>query len=335
MTLGELRQDPVSQEWVVIAKARAQRPEKFKREKEKRNYKKEIAECPFEDLEKNPQEKDTLIYYKDFPKNWTVRSFPNKFPAFAPDKKLDFQKKGIYLSLEAVGFHEVVLFRDHKRPEALMSSKEITEIFRAYRERYNDLKRKETVRYIQIIQNHGKESGASIVHPHSQIFAIPVIPDDRLVSLKNAEDYYLEHQSCGFCDILTQEEKEKKRIIFANSDFVVFCPFASRFPFEICIMPRRHDAHFENITERELQSLGAAQKQALSRLYYGLNDVSYNYYLHTTSPDVVFYEHYHWHIRIAPRIEVWGGFEMGTGLEINTVFPEDAAKFLRKVQNKS
>ncbi len=336
---SELRLDLISKDWVVIATGRAKRPEAFKKEKHK---KEEIPEkdCPFCRI-KN-QEKPIAIYVKGkkivpgrngIPKNWTTIIFPNKYPAFLPHPDLDEKIEGnLYKTINAVGFCELVVTKDHRKSLALLSQKHVKEVLGSYQERYLDLMDKKFVNYISIFHNHGKEAGASQSHPHSQIITNPLVDPDLGKALLNSERYFKKEKKCIYCEMNEWEKKTRKRIVFENEDFLCVCPFASKSAFEIIISPKNHLPYFERINEKEKWQLAEAFQIALKKIYKGLSDPAYNFYLHTAPCDGKNHSYYHWHWTILPKTATWAGFEIGTGMEISTITPEKAAEYLRKQQ---
>ena len=335
---SELRLDLVSKDWVVIATGRARRLETFKQERRK----KEIvpkSKCPFCQI--HTQEPPTVIFFNSkripfkagdkIPKNWTTLSIPNKYPAFIPFPELNEQIEGnIYKTINAAGFHEVVITRDHIKHLAQFSTKQVKETIDVYQQRYLELREEKFVNYVSIFHNHGIEAGATIAHPHSQIITTPLIDTDLKNALSNSRKYFRSHKKCIYCQMNVWERASRKRIVFENKDFLVVCPFASKSAFEVIISPKRHRAYFEKITEAEKSQLAEAFKVALNKLYKALNDPAYNFYLHTAPCDGRNYDHYHWHWTILPKTSTWAGFEMGTRMEISTIEPERAAEYLRK-----
>lgn len=318
---SELRYDLISKDWVVIATGRARRPETFRKERRKKEkVSKKI--CPFCNI--SGQAKPTLVL-----SNTIV--IPNKYPAVSSYPELNKRaENNLYQTMNAVGFHEVVITRDHKKQIAQLSVEQVKEVFDAYQQRYLDLSKKKFVNYISIFHNHGVEAGASIVHPHSQIITTPLIDSDLRKAILNSNRYYKKNKKCVYCEMNNWEKKTKKRIIFENKDFLALCPFASKSAFQVIVSPKKHLPYFEKITEKEKYQLAEAFKMALSKLYKGLNDPAYNFYLHTAPCDGKKYPHYHWHWTILPKTSTWAGFEIGTRMEISTIEPEKAAEFLRK-----
>ena len=345
---SELRFDLVSKDWVVIATGRGKRPEVFKKEKRERE---ELPKklCPFCKVES--QEKPLLIYSQNkevslntrIPSNWTTIVIPNKFPPFLPSKKLEKKTEGrFYQTMNAVGFCELVVTRDHEKHFPQFKISQVKEVFDVYQKRYLDLMKKPLVNYVSIFHNHGAEAGASQPHPHSQIITTPLIDVDLQKAILNSERYFRENpegkpavsygasKKCVYCQMNEWERKVKKRVVFENEDFLVICPFASKAAFEVIISPKNHLSYFERISEKEKWQLAEAFQATMKKLYKALNDPPYNFYLHTAPCDKREYSSYHWHWTILPKTAIPAGFEIGTRMEISTIEPEKAAEYLRK-----
>jgi len=348
---SELRFDLVSKDWVIIATGRGKRPEAFKKEKRKEI---EVSKkfCPFCNIE--TQEKPVLIYshnkkVPEISKNWTTIVIPNKFPALLPSLKLEKKiaeasphlsprlaslglvtEGKFYQKMNAIGFCELVVMRDHEKHFPQFEIPQIKEVFDVYQERYLDLMKKPLVNYVSIFHNHGKEAGASQPHPHSQIVTTPLVDIDLQKALLNSERYFKENKKCIYCQMNKWERKFKKRIVFENKDFLAICPFASKAAFEVIISPKFHSPYFERITENQKYQLAQIFQIVMKKLYKALNDPPYNFYLHTAPGDKKEYPYYHWHWTILPKTAIPAGFEIGTRIEISTIEPEKAAEYLRQ-----
>lgn len=327
---SELRQDLVSLDWVTIATGRARRPHAFAAQRKPVHD--DIAACPFEDLDRSGNGKPLLAYGGK--KDWVLKVVPNKYPAFTngntgcpPTFPL-----GPHRVMAGIGFHEVFILRDHYKQIAELPVIRVRELLHAYTERYRALKGEGCVNYISIFHNHGREAGATLTHPHSQLIAIPVVPPDVRRSLEGSERYYLGERKCIHCAMLEYETKAKKRIVFENSRMIAIAPYASHSAFEIRIFPKDHRPYFETLTAKEEQGAAEALKATLWKLFKGLNNPSYNYFVHTAPAEGQGFDHYHWHIEIVPKSQVWAGFEIGTGIEISAISPESAAAFLRSIK---
>lgn len=321
--ISELRQDLVCGDWVVIAVARAKRPHAFSGEPA--SYSEPKEKCPFEP--------ENGVMLAPIAQSDSVVVIPNKFPAFAQGVCRVFLKEGPYTYAEGVGIHEVFVFKDHERFLTDMTPDQITEVVRMYRERYRVDSKEECIAYVLVFHNHGHAAGASLAHPHSQLVAMPVVPPDVMRSVEGSKRYFNEHGKCVHCEMVQYELSDKKRIVDENEKFVAFVPFASKIAFETRIFPKVHQSMFEMVEDGDLTLLADILQRSLKRLKKGLNDPAYNFFIHTAPVGPVSnYDHYHWHIEILPKTSIWAGVEVGTGMEISAIMPEDAAEFLRKIE---
>jgi len=331
---SELRRDLISGDWVVISTRRGKRPQRGAKKRPRDPEYEKIEGCPFE----NPQDGDNAPPLLVLPamgasggSNWFVQVVENKYPALAPGEEQD-RTVGPFSVKSGVGFHEVVITRPHDRGLPQFTVQEASFVLRAYRSRYHALAHEHPVRYISVFHNFGKEAGASLFHPHSQILAIPVIPPDVNRSFQGSLKYFEEKGHCVHCDLIGWERTEKVRVVFENNSFLVVCPFVSRTAFEVRIFPKAHEPCFQELGDRELGDAAEALHEALRKLWVALDGPAYNFFIHT-SPcgNSLYFPHYHWHIEILPKVSIWAGFEIATGIEISTVSPEEAAHTLRSV----
>lgn len=328
---SELRLDPVSQDWILIATGRARRPETF--QKEKRSLTKDsVLACPFEKLDE--QEKPTAVFLNgkrvEQRSAWSTIAIPNKYPAFSPVVSPRTSIVGPYQTMEGVGFHEVIITKDHQKDIPQFTHSQVKELVDVYQARYLALMPEEFVNYIAIFKNKGERAGATIVHPHSQLIATPVIAADIQRSLRGSKQYFTQYERCVHCDMIQWDLQENRRIIFENDSFVALCPFASRVAFEVRVYPKAHLSYFEAITEEQKECFAEALGVAMQKLFKGLKDPDYNYFIHTAPVDGGKHPYYHWHLEIMPKTSTWAGFEISTGIEISTIEPEHAAAFLKK-----
>jgi len=325
--ISEFRQDPISGDWILLASSRGVGLKFEGRTKVKLLKNK----CPFENPAKFNNAPPVLVYQNNDGSDWFLQIIPNKYPAIEPLNHNPVYPDGLFKTQAGVGFHEIVIFRDHNRHLAQFTKEEIKRILLAFQERYISLAKEKRVKYISIFHNHGKEAGSTVPHPHSQILALPIVPPDVSHSINGLQRYFQKHKKCAHCQALDQELKEKKRVIYENEEMVIITPFASRAEFEVRIFPKKHSAYFEKIEEEELTYLADALKFAFSKIYKKLKDPAFNFFIHT-APTIKNqnYNHYHWHIEILPKFDIIGGFELGTGMDIVTIAPEKAAEILKK-----
>ena len=338
--MPELRKDPIMGRWVIIATERGKRPNDYN-----------VPAVEVIDPAKNPfaegNEQLTppeIFAFRD-PRSkpngpgWQVRVVPNKFPALRIDGDLEKEGQGMYDKMNGVGAHEVII----ETPNANLQLEEqpvegVARVLEAYKIRMQDLLRDPRLRYILVFKNFGRQAGASLAHPHSQLIATPITPKHVKEKLGGAMQYYAYKDRCIFEDVLRQEIREGTRLVYENAGFVAFCPFAARFPFEMTIMPRRQSAYYSDIHPDELVLLADVLKVALQKLSKALNQPQYNFIIHSAPARYVHHGYwttidhdFRWHIEILPRLTLIAGFETGTGFYINPTPPEDAAKYLREI----
>jgi UDPglucose--hexose-1-phosphate uridylyltransferase len=332
--MPELRRDPVVGRWVIMATERSKRPSDFNKQREERKGGPCVFCSGMEHL--TPPE---VLSYRDGDSapnqpGWRVRVVPNKFPALRIEGQLARRGDGMYDLMSGVGAHEVVIeSTDHDRSMADLEPAEIEEVLWAYRDRVLDLSRDDRFRYVLVFKNHGAEAGASLEHIHSQMIALPILPLSVQQELRGAQEYYQLKERCIFCDIVSQESQDGRRVILSNDSFIVASPFAARFPFELLVVPKNHASHFEHATGSEYRALAQSLKVALGALKSALADPPYNYIIHSAPLREASSRHYHWHLEITPALTKVAGFEVGTGFYINPVPPEDAAAHLREIMH--
>jgi len=330
--MPELRRDPIIGRWVIIAKERGKRPSDFVIEKEKTKG----GFCPLCPGNEHTTPPEVLAYGRStFAPNtpgWTLRVVPNKFPALVVEGELDKQGEGIYDKMNGIGAHEVIIETPrHNETMAQMSHDQLIQVFWAYRDRMLDLAKDMRFRYIIVFKNFGRAAGASLEHSHSQLIALPIVPQRIEEELKGSQRYFDYKERCVYCDIIRQERSQNIRIVCENSEFIVICPYAPRAPFEMWVMPKNHQSAYTSMSDTQFHSLTDIFSEAMKRLDKALPKVPYNYMLHTAPLRTPQLEHYHWHIEIMPKLTMIAGFEWGTGFYINPTPPEESAKFLREI----
>lgn len=340
--MSELRWDLLKSSWAIVTTERGRPPRDYTLERERVN----MTACPFcyGREEKTPGE-IFAIRPEGSPANtpgWKVRVMPNKYPALRIEGELHKRSFGLYDVMNGIGAHEVIVENpDHERSMAQLSPAEIQDVLRAYRTRLLDLRKDPRFRYILVFKNHGVEAGAAIPHSYSQLIAVPLTPPVAAAELNVCREYFVRKERCLMCDILSQEEADASRLIRRDEDFLVFAPYASSFPFEIRIVPRRHSHDFCLTSDQGLARLAETLRDTLQRLHVLLHDPPYNFILHNAPPmhlrlgkpgywGSLPYD-FHWHIELVPRLTKIAGFEWGTGFHVNPTPPEEAARYLRDV----
>jgi UDPglucose--hexose-1-phosphate uridylyltransferase len=338
--MSELRKDLVSGRWVIIATERSKRPDDFRPGGQPAPASEAVGFCPF--CESNEGKTPPEVFALRAPgmapdsPGWSVRVVPNKFPALSRGIPRPKVAEGVFQRMEGTGVHEVVIENPvHAFELSDLPVTHVRDVLRVFQMRIRTIQSELHYQYVQLFKNKGKEAGASLSHPHSQIVATPIIPKRVKEEIYGADRLFRSFRECGFCRILREEEAAGRRIILSNRHFSTVTPYASRFPFEMAVFPRRHSPFFTEVTDEELLSLAEALKHSLSRLKATVGDPPFNMVLHQAPnpslslkgwPDID--KNYHWHLEIFPILTKVAGFEWGTGFYINPVPPETAAQFL-------
>ncbi|MGQ9582581.1 MAG: galactose-1-phosphate uridylyltransferase [Thermoplasmatota archaeon] len=331
--MPELRKDYITHGWVVISTERGSRP--VEKAREPATPSSAPGNCPFCMGNEAMTPPEILAYRSPGTQpntpGWWIRVVPNKFPALKIEGDVNHKVNHLFNTMNGVGAHEVLIETpEHCASLATLPDHQVKEVLCAYKDRYNDLTRDRRLKYIIIFKNQGREAGASLAHPHSQIIATPMIPRRIMDELEGARNYYFSTGgSCIYDDIVKYELEEGTRVVRESGAFVALCPYASRFPYETWVLPKSHDPIFEDVGDEERAGLAQILKWVLGAMHDRLEDPPYNYYIHTAPSDRNDYRFYHWHLEIMPRLSQAAGFERGTGFYINSVTPEDAAALLR------
>jgi UDPglucose--hexose-1-phosphate uridylyltransferase len=330
--MPEFRQNFFSKEWVIIATERAKRPEELVTQRVVQPVSSFVETCPF--CPGNEAMSPTEVFRSPVIPGapWAVRVIPNKFAALSsavqPTRGLQHLRRRI----EGFGFHEVIIESpDHSRCTALMTDEHVARIFGVYRDRYNALSADRRVNHITIFKNHGADAGASQPHPHSQLIATPVIPSQVRHRLFEALRHYDDAGECMFCHMVESEIEDRTRIVLKSEHFVAMEVFASPTPFATHIFPLRHMASFGDISDAEVADLAQILRMLLGKIYVGLENPDLNYTVRSAPAEYAGARHFHWYVSVIPRLTRTAGFELGSGMFINTVLPETAAEFLRNV----
>ncbi len=333
--MPQMRQDPTTKEWVILSSERAKRPDDFRREKPVLNIPPFKKGCPFCPGNEHLTPPETLAYRRGGPSNgpgWWVRVVPNKYPALTLDGSLERkEEKGFFRLMDGVGVHEVVIGSPiHNQVFSVLDDYQASEVLLAYRERYLALREDPRIKLIIIFKNHGPAAGTSLEHTHSQIVGTSIVPTNIRKKLQEAARHYDDHGVCVYCEMIEEELSSRERILEETDEFMVLHPFASRFPFETWIVPKKHHASFGSISVEDSKKFAILLKTTLHGINSKLNDPDYNYVIHTAPVKDEGEDYYHWHLQIIPRLTTTAGFEMGSGMYINVSFPEQTARFMRE-----
>ncbi len=324
--MSQFRRDPVSGEWIILAPERAKRPEELHKKQKRIILPK--SSCPFEDLKKSGNWPPLAEF--DGENGWAAVLLPNKFPALSHAERCPrTAKSGPYQVTDGVGYHELLVTRDHTKNFGDISPELAAQVFRMFASRYKTIDRDKCMAYLSIFGNWGPSAGASVGHPHYQLMALPIVPPNVARSYAGSERYFDKHRRCVHCDILKFERKVKVRIIAENKTAIAFAPFASVSPFEVRIFPKKHISAFERSPEEVLTGAAELLQKVIRHIKKKLSDPDFNFYIHTAPLREENYRHYHWHIELVPHLTQPAGFEFATGIDVNVVAPEAAAKILR------
>jgi UDPglucose--hexose-1-phosphate uridylyltransferase len=320
-----MRLNQLTGRWVTIVAERAHRPSDFA-PRGRQVEAEPDRPCPF--CPGNEEATPPALETVDEAGSWTLRVIPNLYPAFVGDDGFAVRHLGpVHVAAEASGIHEIFVYSpEHEGSLATLDDRQATQLMHALKRRFIDHAGTRHVRYTQAIVNHGREAGASLSHPHGQLLGLPFVPGEVLDEERAFARFV---GGCVLCTTAQAELAADERVIIANDDVVVLCPYWSAAPYELLIVPRRHEQHLQDADDGSLDAVGRALRDATAHLNQALGDIAYNVGFHTAP-----HQHageYHWHVHLWPNLHTIAGFERGTGVMINVVSPEQAADVLRGV----
>jgi UDPglucose--hexose-1-phosphate uridylyltransferase len=333
----EVRQDPVSQRWTIIAPERGSRPGAVVRAIPPALV--ERDDCPFcagrETM--TPPE----VYARRPPgsqpnrPDWRVRAIPNRFPAVRPDVVPGHDEIDGFTHVAGSGWHELILESpEHVVSLTDVSAEQAAEAGLAYRDRFRFVRHDGRSAVALLFKNVGAAAGASVEHTHAQLIALPLVPTFLAEELRSTAAYRTRQGSCLFCDLI-ERETAGGRLVDQTERFAAFVPYAARVPYEVWVVPLRHAAHFDSCDDDESLALGQFLRSVLMRIERVAHRPAYNLVWHTAPFDTASDGAYHWHIEMVPRTTTQAGFEWGTGFAINPLPPEEAADRLRSAWEES
>lgn len=329
--MREIRQNLITKDWVIFATDRGKRPHEFSdpqfhSQKALPDYR---IDCPFCVGNEDDGTVETLRINDQ--KGWQVRVTTNKYPALSREGERVRCTDGLHRSITGVGYHEVFIEHpQHNQTLALMEVCQIENLILAFRIRYRQIATDQRIEAIVIFKNHGVKAGTSLEHPHSQLAGLPIVPFQFRLRIDEAIRYFDDHGTCLFCTTIEDEMSAGSRVIAESKHFVAFIPYAALSPFHTWIFPLRHTSCFENIRDEEVSDLALILKTVLGKLYFALGNPDYNFTIRSSPTGEGETEHFHWYLAIVPHVSRIAGFELGSGMYINTAFPEDSAQFLRE-----
>jgi UDPglucose--hexose-1-phosphate uridylyltransferase len=321
--VNHLRLDPLSGRWVVVSQGRDERPYSFLT---RTPWVEEdpARPCPF--CPGNEETTPPALETYGPTGGWLVRVVPNLYPAFEGDEPFVVANRGpVFTQASAGGIHEILIFSpEHDLTLGMLSREQVELVMAALRDRLEEHASQPNLRYTQAIVNSGREAGASLEHPHGQLLGMSFIPRELAEEQARFARFV---GSCLLCTTVEAEEDSGHRVIYANERVVVVCPFWSAVPYEMLVIPREHNPHLHKSPTEDLIAVGEALRQTLGQLDHSVGDVAYNIVFHSAPYRVG--EPYHWHAHVWPKATTTAGFELGTGVAINVVSPEEAAESLR------
>ncbi|QDU40340.1 Galactose-1-phosphate uridylyltransferase [Maioricimonas rarisocia] len=331
--MSEMRYDHTTGDWVVFAPLRKLRPHAETSPASSPPTEQTRMSCPFcpGNESMTPPEIAAIRPDGRGDSEWLVRVIPNKFPALRIEEDDRRRQQGrLFQHMGGCGAHEVIIESpDHSLLLCQQPVEQIERILRMAQSRFNDLMQDHRFQSIIVFKNHGEGAGTSLRHPHWQIIATPVVPRMLRQRYEQATEHFDRTGNCLYCELVNEELAADERIILTNAHYVAFMPYASHLPFETWIVPLRQQATFGQVPAGELPALAGILREVLLKLYVALDNPDFNLTIDVAPRGDEDKEYYQWHIRVLPRLSTTAGFEMGSGMSINTVLPEEAARFLR------
>jgi UDPglucose--hexose-1-phosphate uridylyltransferase len=328
--MATLRQDPTTKEWIILAPRRAERPAA-----ERPFFRDPLPDrddgcpfCPGNEHLTPPEIARTAVDDG----TWDQRVFPNLFPALEPGGSLErSDAAGLFGEMEGVGSHEVIVESPlHNERMDEMPLDRLARVIRLWRDRYQSLKADPATKGVIVFKNFGERAGTSLVHAHSQIVATPVFAPDYLRRYTVATRYYDDTGHCVYDDLLEAEVRRGDRLIAKVDGFAAVAPFAARVPYETWIMPLRHQTSFGQLEDDLIPGLAEVLSRLLGALRHVAGDPDFNVVVLSAPSHEEWKPFFLWHLRILPRMATAAGFELGSGMYINTVSPEASSRLLRE-----
>ena len=352
-TVREIRINPiVPSESVLVSTARGMRPRK-EEAPAPRDTRKHVDTCPF--CTGNETMTPPTISSVPDEDDWQIRVVENLYPVLGDDSTSNNLVFGLQQTIDGYGRHEVIV--DHTQHGIAiheMSEQHLFALLGVYRDRVEALYQADPrIQYVLVFKNFGPAAGASIPHTHSQVIAMPVVPENVFNEVTNSRQYFEKNRQCIFCSLIDEaltfeatiydrDSGSVRRkinvgqyVVERGEHFVAIKPFASRYEWELHILPLQHNSDFLTITEDQRRDFAQVLKNTMARLDAVIGGAQFNFFLHSlphTKNFDNFQDSYHWHLEICPRTSIPTGFELGSGLFVSTISPEEAAEQLRAVE---
>ncbi|CRF33429.1 galactose-1-phosphate uridylyltransferase [Brachyspira suanatina] len=332
--MPHIRKDPVTKQSVIISSERTGRPSDYVNSSERHIANSELS-CPFCRGHEMKTPDPVYTVYAEQEEIWQVRIVPNKYPIISETHENELPKENeLFHASSSKGFHDVIIEHpDHYFNFYHAQTEDFFYIFKAVMMRLKDLGKNEDMMYSLYFKNFGPEAGASLYHSHSQIITTPFIPVQMYEEISGALDYYTKNGRCVYCDIIKEEKSLNERVICENNNFIAISPFASKSPYQIYIIPKEHSDSIVHVSSSNILDFSSILKDVFDRLYKLLGEVGFNYVLHTLLPTLEnkYKTSSHWFLDIMPKMSKLAGYELGSGVFINSITPEDATQQLRNI----
>lgn len=330
--MPELRRNPITGQWVIIAPERGGRPHELARPGRRAAALAHVKTCPFcPGNETMTPPAITEVPGGGSDARWQLRVFPNRYPALSPEAAtLDLASSPLFEAVPGVGAHEVIVETPvHNRFPVDRTDEEMLLLVTAYRQRCAELMSRASVRYVLIFKNHGEEAGTSLEHPHSQVIAAPLVPENMRRSHEIAREHHERTGRCLLCDVAEEESRAASRVVFRDDKFVVFHPFAAARPAETWVIPLAHQAALHQLSDESAMAFARVLRRTLRQLSTGFGDPDFNFAVHSAAKPDADKPYLHWYLQLMPRLSKPAGFELGSGIFINTSPPELTAEQMR------
>ncbi|HEY9070878.1 MAG TPA: galactose-1-phosphate uridylyltransferase [Candidatus Ozemobacteraceae bacterium] len=328
--MSEIRHNLLTGEWAVIAPERAKRPGDLAKGKARPEIPAYQESCPFCRGNEHLTTEERFRLTAD-DGSWLIRSVPNKFSVLSPVGDVSPRSEPLGDVVSGVGLHEVIVETPlHNRPLALFHPAHAEKLVWTYRERVRAFYADPRIRHVILFKNHGEESGASLQHPHSQVVGLPIVPGQVLERADAALHYQLENGDCLVCRMIAEERRTGARLVAENDAFIAFIPFAALSPFHVWIFPKAHAACFATLEDGQIEPLTRLLQAVLGKIYAALDNPAFNFVVRSLAVKDAKAGYFHWYISIIPRVGKAAGFELGTGMYINSSHPEASAALLRE-----
>jgi len=324
--MSEFRYNKLTQHWVLFAPNRAKRPTNFNTLK--KSSIQSIQSCPFELGHENKTPNELARIGNE--KEWRCRVIPNLYNALSIDTEPKSYKSGNFEIKRGFGAHEIIIETpSHTKQMFEFTTDEFFDYFSIIKLRLKDLKKDIRIKYFSVFKNYGENGGATLQHSHSQLIATPFVPKTMNKALNYYKQYKEDTERDFFDDLIVDEKNFKKTILFENSSFIAYCPYASRYPFEISIVATKELKSILDFTDIDIYSLSEIIHFCFSKLNSALGTPDFNMLIKNgdiqsaTNPN-------RFHIEILPRLYKIAGFELDTDIMVNTFLPETAAEILKE-----